>query len=67
MPAPQEFLPLNVFAHQVGVCRQTLAKYVYLFPIIEPSAWANGRALFSLQDQRYVIAALARLRDRNLQ
>ena len=66
MPQPQYF-PLNEFAHKVGVCRQTLAKYVYLFPVIEPSAWANGRALFSLEDQRYVTAALARLRDRNLQ
>jgi hypothetical protein len=66
MPQPQYF-PLNDFAHRVGVCRQTLAKYVYVFPVIEPSAWVNGRALFSLRDQSYVVAALARLRDRNLQ
>ena len=63
----EHFIPLDDFARQCGVCRQTLAKYVYRFPAIEPSAWANGRALFKASDRAYVVAALARLRDHNLQ
>ena len=51
----EHFIPLDDFARQCGVCRQTLAKYVYRFPAIEPSAWANGRALFKASDRAYVV------------